>query len=244
MNTLIMVLLTGILLWALLKTGRQIILALIPHFTSLKRIVRLLPGISFVVWIVYAFWLAHVYFSRYEAYPFLILSFFMLLAALFTWFVLRDVVAGLVFSTRSQFSLNNRISFGDITGKIIGMGITCVVVRTDNGDTASIPYSRLSSEVICERAEDTASDNYRILLKLGKTAPLDQLQASIIRDVLCIPWASFGTPPIVRLKGEDDSAYDFEVLFQSLNSQHAARVERALRSWAKSKASQTTAKKL
>lgn len=244
MNKLIMVLLTGILLWALLKTGRQMILALIPRFPSLKRIVPLLPGISFVVWTVYAFWLAHVYFSGYEVYPFLILSFFILLAALLAWFVLRDIIAGLVFSTRSQFSLNHRISFGDITGKIIGIGIARLVVRTDSGDTASIPYSRLSGEVVCERAEDTASDYYRILLKLGKTEPLDQLQASVTREVLCIPWASFGTTPIVRLKGEDDSAFDFEVLFQSLNSQHAARVERALRSWAKAKTSQTTAAEL
>lgn len=244
MNTLIMVLLTGILLWALLKTGRQIILALIPRFPSLKRIVTLLPGISFVVWIVYAFWLAHVYFSGNEAYPFLVLSFFILLAALLAWFVLRDVVAGLVFSIRSQFNLNHRISFGDISGKIIGMGITRLVVRTDSGDTASIPYSRLSSEIVCERVEDTASDYYRIQLKFGKTEPPDQLQASIIREVLCIPWASFGTAPIVRLKREDGSGFDFEVLFQSLNSQHAARVESTLRSWAKSKASQTTAEQL
>ena len=235
MNTLIKVLLTGILLYALLKTGRHIILALIPRFSALKRIVPWLPGISFFIWIAYAFWLAHVYFSGYETYPFLILSFFILLAALLAWFVLRDIVAGLVFSIRRQFSLNRRISFGDITGKIIGMGITRMVVRTDSGDTASIPYSRLSSKVVCEQAEDTASDYYRIQLKLEKTEPLDQLQTSIIREVLCIPWAFFGTTPIVRLKGEDDSAYDFEVHFKSLNSQHAARVERVLRSWAKSK---------
>jgi hypothetical protein len=116
------------------------------------------------------------------------------------------------------------------------MGITRMVVRTDSGDTASIPYSRLSGKVVSEQAEDTASDYYRIQLKLEKTEPLDQLQTSITREVLCTPWASFGTTPIVRLKGEDDSAYDFEVLFKSLNSQHAARVERILRSWAQSKA--------
>jgi len=236
MNTLIMILLTGFLLWALLKTGRQMVLALIPRFPSLKRVVPLLSVISFVIWIIYAFWLAHVYFSGYSTYPFLILSFFILLAALLAWFVLRDIVAGLVFSIRRQFSLNHRISFGDITGKIISMGITRMVVRTDSGDAASIPYSRLSSEVVCERAEDTASDYYRINLKLEKTEPPDQLQSSITREVLCSPWASFGTAPIVRLKGEDGSGRDFEVLFQSLNSQHAARVERALRSWAKSRA--------
>lgn len=237
MNTMIMVLLAGVLLWALLKAGRQIILASIPHFPALRRIIPLFPGISFIVWIVYAFWFAHVCFSGYEIYPILILALFILLAALFAWFVLRDIVAGVVFSTRNQFSLNHRISFGDTTGKIIGVGITRLVVRTDSGDTASIPYSRLSKEVVCERAEDTASDYYRILLKLEKTEPSDQLQSSITREVLCTPWASFGTTPIVRLKGEDDSAYDFEVLFKSLNSRHAARVERALRSWAKTRAS-------
>jgi len=238
MIPIILVLFTGVLLWALLKTGRQIILASISRFSALKRIVPLLPGISFVAWLIYTFLLVHVCLSRYEVYPFLVLFLFILLASLFTWFVLRDIIAGLVFSTRNQFSLNHRISFGDTTGKIIGIEITHLVVRTDSGDTASIPYSRLSGEVVCERAEDTASDYYRTLLKLGKTEPPDQLQASITREVLCIPWASFGTTPIVRLKGENDSSYDFEVLFQSLNSRHAARVERALRSWADARTNQ------
>jgi small-conductance mechanosensitive channel len=241
MNRLILVLLTGILLWALLKTGRKILLSLISRFPSLKRTVPLLPGISFIIWIVYAFWLAQVYFSGHEAYPFLEFSLLILLAALLAWFVLRDVAAGLVFSARSQFNLNHRISFGDITGKIIGMGITRLVVRTDSGDTASIPYSRLSGEIVCERAEDTASDYYRIQLRLGKSEPPDQLQASIIREVLCIPWVSFGSDPIVRLKAEDDSSFDFEVLFLSLNARHAARVESVLRSWAESIAPQATA---
>jgi len=232
-----MVLLIGVLLWALLKIGRQIVLASISSFPASKRVVPWLPGISFVSWLVYAFCLVHVSFSRYEIYPFLMLFLFILLAALFSWFVLRDIIAGLVFSTRSQFSLDHRISFGHTTGKIIGIGITHLLVRTDSGDTASIPYSRLSSEVVCERSEDTASDYYRILLKLGKTEPPDQLQASITREVLCIPWASFGTAPIVRMKGESDSSYDFEVLFQSLNSRHAARVERTLRSWNQDKTS-------
>jgi len=197
----------------------------------------LYPGISFIVWLVYAYWVVHVCFSGSEIYPFVILFLFILVAALFAWFVLRDIVAGLVLSIRNQFRLNHRISFGGTTGKIIGIRITHLVVRTDSGDTASIPYSRLSGEVVCERAEDTASDYYRILMKLGKTEPPDRLQESITREVLSMPWASIGAAPIVRLKGESDSSYDFEVLFQSLNSRHAARVERALRSWSRDKAS-------
>jgi hypothetical protein len=238
---MILILLMGVLLWALLKTGRQIILSSSSRFSSLERVVPLLPGISFIVWIVYAFWFAHACFSKYEIYPFLMLFLLILLAALIAWFVLRDIIAGLVFSTRNQFSLNHRVSFGDTTGKIIGIGMTRLVVRTDSGDKASIPYSCLSSEVVCERAEDTAPDFYRVLLKLNKAAPPDQLQAAITREVLCIPWASFGTPPIVRLKEESDSFYDFEVLFRSLNSRHAARVERKLRSWGDAGTSQITA---
>ncbi len=237
MNTIMMTLLIGVLLWALLKTGRQITLASTSRFPALRRIVSFFPGLSFAAWLIYAFWLAHIYLSGYEAFPFLMLSLFVLLAALFAWFVLRDIIAGLVFTARNQFSLNSRISFGDATGKIIGIGITRLVVRTDSGDAASIPYSRLSNEIICERAEDTASDYYRILLKLEKIEPPDQLQASIVREVLCTPWASFGTMPIVRLKEETGSSVDFEVLFQSLNARHAARVERSLRSWVKTRAS-------
>jgi hypothetical protein len=224
----------GILLWILLKGGRRIIQASVPRFSALKPIMPWLPTIACIAWFIYAFWLINFWFSANTLYPALVLFLFIVLAVLFAWYVLRDVVAGLVFGSRGQFSLNHHVSSGDIAGKIIDKGITHITVRTDSGDTARIPYSSLSGKVVCERSEDTASDYYRVLLSLDKTKSSDQIQSAITREVLCIPWASFGSPPIVHLKSETEAAYEFEVLFQSLNSRHAARVERALRSWASS----------
>jgi small-conductance mechanosensitive channel len=225
-------LIAGILLWIILKAGRRIIRASVPRFSALKPMMPWLPTIAFIAWIIYAFWLISFWFFANAVYPSLVLFLFALLAVLFAWFVLRDVMAGLVFGSRGQFSLNNRISFGDTAGKIIGKGITHITVRTDRGYTARIPYSCLSGEVVSERSEDTASDYYRVLLSLEKTNSSDQIQSAITREVLCIPWASFGSAPIVRIKSETDAVYEFEVLFKSLNSRHAARVKRALRSWA------------
>jgi len=224
----------AILLWIVLKAGRRIIQFSVPRFSALKPLIPWLPTIAFIAWFLYIFWLINFWFFENAVYPSLILFLFIMLAVLFAWFVLRDVMAGLVFGSRGQFTLNHRISFGDIAGKIIGKGITHITVRTDRGETARIPYSRLSGEVVCERSEDTASDYYRVLLSLDKARSPDQMQSAIAREVLCIPWASFGSAPIVRLKSETDDAFEFEVLFQSLNSRHAARVKRALRSWASS----------
>ena len=107
--------------------------------------------------------------------------------------------------------------------------MTQVTIRTNNGDLARIPYSRLSGEVFPERSEETESDYHSILLSVPKNNTTEQLQAILARNVMSIPWASAGTAPIVRLKDETDSACNFEILVRSLNSRHAARVEHILR---------------
>ncbi len=219
----------GVLLWVVLSIGRKTIRAAAHRVSWLQKIRPSVPAVSFIAWLLYALWIVHSRLSGSSLYPFIMLLCFALLAALFAWFVLRDVIAGTVVSCRKQFPVNHRIRFRDLSGKIIDRGVTHITVRTDNGDIARIPYSRLSGEIVPERPEETASDYFRIHLIIPKESSPEELQTVLTRDVRYIPWAAAGTAPIVQLKEQTEDACNFEILFKCLNSRHAARVERMLR---------------
>jgi hypothetical protein len=219
----------GILLWIVVSTGRKAIQATAHRSSKLQRILSVLPAVTIIAWYLYGLWLLRRWFSENSLYPIVILFYFAIPSLLVAWFILRDILAGAVFSGRTQFHLNHNIQCGDLSGRIIAKGITHLAVQTDNGGTARIPYSRLSGEIVTERSENTESDYYRIRLSVrGKKSP-QFLQADLARDVRATPWASTATPPLVQLQKQTDISCEFEVLFRSLNSRHAARVERILR---------------
>lgn len=222
-------LLPGILLCAVMSIGNKAIHAAARRHAWIRRISPYMPGLAFAVWILYGFWLLQRWFAATPIFPAVLLFPLALLALLFVWFVLRDIIAGIVISGRRQLQVQHRIRFQDLSGKIIGRGMTHVTIRTDNGNLARIPYSRLSGEVVEERPEETASDYYSINLSIPKTGTPESLQTVLTREVLSIPWVSAGTAPVVRLKEQSEKSCNFEVLIRSLNPRHAARAERILK---------------
>ena len=220
----------GVLLWIVLSTGRKAIRATAHRSSKLQRIRHSMPAVAVVAWFLYGLWVLHRQFSGNSLHSIIIFFYIAIPALLAAWFILRDVLAGAVASSRRQFRLNHHIQCGDLSGRIIEKGITHVAVRTDSGDIARIPYSRLNGEIITERSEDTESDYFRIHLSVPRKDVPDRLQADLARDIRSIPWVSAATAPIVQLKKQSDTSCDFEVLFRSLNSRHAARVEHILRS--------------
>jgi len=211
------------------STGRKVIQATAHRSSKLQRILFVTPAVTIIAWYLYGLWLLQRWFSGNSLYPVVILFYFAIPSLLVAWFILRDILAGAVFSGRKQFHLNHHIQCGDLSGRIIAKGTTHLAVQTDNRGTARIPYSRLSGEIVTERSEDTESDYYRIRLNIPVKGSPQLLQADLVRDVRATPWASTATPPIVQLQKQTDASWEFEVLFRSLNSRHAARVERILR---------------
>jgi hypothetical protein len=222
-------LLTGILLWVVLYTGRKTLAATAHRSAALQRVQRLRPMIAAIAWFLYGLWLLHRWVSGHPAFQTLLFFYIAIPALLTGWFVLRDTLAGVIASTRSQFHLNHRIQCGDLAGRIVAKGITHLVLQTDGGDIARIPYSSLIGKIVNEKSEGADADHFRIRLNIRNESRPEGLQTAITRHILNNPWASASATPIVRLKTRTDAACEFEILFRSLSSRHAARVEQSLR---------------
>jgi len=219
----------GIMLWIVLSIGRRTIDATAHRAKVLDRIRHYLPATAAIIWFLYGFWLLYRWVYGNTAFPYLLFFYIAIPTVLVAWYVLRDVMAGVVSSGRDQFDLNLRIQIGELSGRIVKKGATHVELQTDNGDSIHIPYSRLSREIVIGKSEDSESDYHRIHLKVSRQKQPDQLQADILRDIRSSPWATAATAPVVRYKQQENASCEFEILFRSLNSRHASRIERALR---------------
>ncbi len=71
------------------------------------------------------------------------------------WFLLRDVVAGIIFKLQHTLKLNQSIRVVDTSGRLLRLGITALVLENASGEQIKIPYTKLINETV---ARNEASD--------------------------------------------------------------------------------------
>jgi len=226
---LLLALAAGTLLWAALAAGRKAVDATAHRSAVLGRLQRYVPLIRVVAWYLFGFWLLRRWGAGRPLLPALLLLYLAVPALGVAWYVLRDVLAWAVTSGRGQLRLHHRIQCGGVSGTIVAKRVTHIVVQTDPGETARIPYTRLSGEIVRERSEDAGSDRYSIRIRPGKPGAPEDLREALARDLAAIPWACPQPAPVIELKERSGDDCEFEVRFRSLDRRHAARVERVLR---------------
>ncbi len=204
---------------------------LIPLSDTVRRkLERIRPGLLLLLWVLFSFWTLKTLFADAPFYRGLTGGLAGVLLLLFAWFILRDLVAGVIFSTKHPDALNRRIRAGTVTGRVLKAGFTGLQVAADGGEVLSVPYSNLVGEVAVENAQDHSLPRFQTTVSLeGIPGDVDSVRKEIQKEILLSPWVNHRHLPSVRLLGGGDHR-TAEVVFHCLNDHHAAMVEERLRS--------------
>ena len=131
--TVVMVILGAALLWLALQGLKRLpmVLTLSPDIHA--RIRSVLPAVSLTAWLLFVVWAVHTL-APPDAYGgmvmVVVLSMFLLL---FGWFVLRDLVAGVVFSARHPALQGVRIQAAGYGGRVTRRGLLGIHLRAEGG---------------------------------------------------------------------------------------------------------------
>jgi small-conductance mechanosensitive channel len=225
---IIMVLAAGVAL-SFLLSGLLKLSHLVTMSDGLRRRVQtFLPGTMLLVSLAYYFWALTELFGSQSFYPVVVAGSLAIFLLLLVWFVLRDLVAGVVFATKHPALQGRRIEAENVSGQVLKVGLTGLRVRTDGGQILSVPYTRIAGRVLAEQFREQSADQFRCAVPVTRGDDTEVLRERLTREILLSPWVNPHLPLSVRIatKGTDRSA---EVLFHSLNEHHAALVEERLR---------------
>jgi len=193
-----------------------------------KRIRRVVPGMILVICLAYLLWSLNELLGREPFYPVIVAVALAIVLLPLVWFVLRDLVAGVVFATKHPDVLGRRIETKNVSGHVLKVGYTGLRVRTDEGQILSVPYARIVGRVVAEQSVQRSVDHFRFTLPIAGEDDAELLRERITREILLTPWVNLRLPHSVRLvrAGSDRSV---EVVFHCLNEQQAVLVEERLR---------------
>lgn len=185
--------------------------------------------IELFVWVVFTIWSVNYLSGNNQLYAiglFLILFAFTVYAA---WVGLKDFVAGAIFKTSGNFSLNETIRIGEYTGKIIRFGHTSAVLETEAGETIFIPYSYLFGKVIVKShpAETILSYTFRIEIPTGQAVP--DIVEQIRSEILGMPWASLKKDPQIKPAGDTRQGHLLEITVFSIEKAYFHEMENLIK---------------
>ena len=187
---------------------------------KLKFILRYFPILELLASLFLIFWAIDFLFSTKPYYQTIILSLIISFIALISWFVLRDLIAGVVFRTQNKIASGSSIQFGNIGGKLLHVRSTHIVIETDQGRTIKIPFSRVLNEIVSEQSEEGVYTDSVLRLKIRKNKNWKETE-SILKNILMnTPWRLLSHEPKINLLSEQDKYYELEIFVKTRSKKH------------------------
>lgn len=198
------------------------------------RISYLLMGVELLAWTGWLFWVVRQLVHNPAVYAYFTVGIAFLLMGLLTWFLLRDVVAGIIFKLQHNLKLNQSVRVGrsdaptNRTGRLLRLGITALVLESA-GERVKIPYTQLINEAVARSEMSEVIEPFDFMLRVPTSQSKSQWIDTLRKQVLLLPWASAKRVPLVRWQSEEEQFHTFSLRVYSLNARHALLIEGHLR---------------
>ena len=198
------------------------------------RISYLLMGVELLAWTGWLFWVVRQLVHHPAVYAYFTVGIAFLLMGLLTWFLLRDVVAGIIFKLQHNLKLNQSVRVGrsdaptNRTGRLLRLGITALVLESA-GERVKIPYTQLINEAVARSEMSDVIEPFDFMLRVPTSQSKSQWIDTLRKQVLLLPWASAKRVPLVRWQSEEGQFHTFSLRVYSLNARHALLIEGHLR---------------
>ncbi len=201
---------------------------LIKKYAVLRKLLNLIPLVGLIIWLIILFWAVNYLFQDKSYYLVIIVSIIVILSLTIGWFLLKDIIAGIIFRIQNNYSQGEFVQFGKLSGRLNEMHLTHISIHTKDGKSIKIPYSRLSNEIISLRLETKSFESDRFIINVNKKYPKKETEDIIFALLNNSPWRVGNAVPQVKFLNEDTDGFSFEILVQVRNQKHLNNIKESL----------------
>ncbi|MBE0648817.1 MAG: mechanosensitive ion channel [Bacteroidales bacterium] len=190
--------------------------------------ITLFSAIEFIIWLSYIFWALDYLFRGKFYYQYLVIALIFIVVGFFSWFLFRDIFAGVIFKVKHNLKSGTHIRFGGLSGNIKSQHLTYIRIRTDDGQLLRVPYSRLNHEVISEVTHTEALAAHTIHIQVNNEISKSVAESRIRDTILNTPWSNLKEEPTIKFLKESEIGNIFEIMLFSMSQKHMKFIEIAL----------------
>ncbi len=189
------------------------------HYTAvILPVAELLSWLGFIVWCIRQIYEA-------EAYATLIgVSVVILLLLLPSWYLIRDLILGIILVIQRKIELNTHVEIGDISGKIVKIDYFTFDIKTKEGNIETIPYSKIRSKVISKSGENINLEKQLICFTIPIQKNIDEAVEKLKLTVLNSPWVAASQQPIIKTINIVNEKHVIEVFVYLLKKDYVEKI--------------------
>lgn len=221
----------ALILLLLLRLAYRALHLIEPGRRVRRVLLRFFPMMEFAIWLWFVFRASSAAFSQYPYHNIVMSALALALVVVFGWYVLRDLVAGMVIKTESSLDKDQFLKTELASGRIKRLGYRSILLETDNGDKIRIPYSRLNKLLLHHPAEEETSHSHVIEMRVDRKYQAEMIKKDITSQLLNMPWVVTGFPPEVIVTAQDKEYFLVEIRFNVIKKDHVILVEENIKGY-------------
>ena len=226
---IVIVIISGAAVLAILMITRFLINKISHKFSYWRKVIKLYPVFEIIIWTIFVFWATGLLFREQVYYPYIVVALVLIVLGLITWFFFRDVFAGAIFKFQNDLNKGDYIKIGNISGQIKSVRLTHLEIISDNGQTIKIPNTKLSQDLISGMSTPEGMEEFKFRFAFDKQFSKMEIEEKIKFEVSNSPWCNYRNPPVIKLQGEDERYYMYDVVIYTINDKHLSLVEKTLK---------------
>ncbi len=192
----------------------------VKHFTGFT-----LPVIELISWLGFVLWCLNLIYEA-EAYSTLIV-FGVLIVFLFAtaWFFIRDFLHGLQLKIQRKIEIDSKIEIGNLKGIVLKADYFTFDIKTEDGNIHTIPYNKISSEIISKNASNIHLQKQTISFQIQSKQDINQIISGLKLALINAPWAAASQEPIIKLINSETGIHLLDAVVYILEKEHAGKIE-------------------
>lgn len=219
---LLTVFLLGFALFVALRVFIYFLLIVSKGSFAYKAIIKIIPPFEFILWAAYVFWAIYTIFSEYSFMPALLSAMGVVLSVIIGWYVIRDIVSGVVIKSENAFETGQYIKTELSEGRIKKLGYLTLELETTNGEIIKIPYSKLANQILIKPDTETDNKYALITLEIPKLHNHSVIKEKLIDAMNSTPWVIYNQAPNIQVKTGKDNNLIAEIRFISFSDEQTA----------------------
>lgn len=227
-----------IALHALVVFGGALVLALVLRFARavldalpmsrarLALVIRLRPLAALLLIVGYAVIAAGWVLTSASPREWIAFAIILGVATAASWNMLRNVLEGVYLRVGRSFEVGDRVEIAGIQGRVHRLDTRAVVLETNHGQLAIIPYTTVSSSTIRREPFDEQSAFHAFRVAIPADRQIAELKRAVHTAALLCHWSS--TRRLPQVTATDDGHLEITVF--PIDGNHAPEIEHAVRS--------------
>jgi hypothetical protein len=229
---IIYILLLAIALVALLRATQYFLNLTIRNKPWYLNVMKVLPWFEVLVWLGFAFWTLEYFLRGNPILNIAIASLIIAIVIVFSWFVLKDFIAGAVFRSEHALIPGTKIKTDNLSGTITHIGYVSMDVTDDDGETIKVHYSNISTKNLTRVADKGRGKSQTCKILIPQHFGAHNIEQILSRKLLEIPWIIAAGDIRINMHIQGDN-YETEMTFYSINEEMFIKTEEHIRAFVK-----------